>query len=107
MGKQRAQITEIPAFASAEEERDWWDEHGDDVDFSVFPIENMTFDIQPRRRKTRVVTLRMAPELVARYQELAAERGMGYQTLMHEVLGRWEPPGPATPRSRKARERVV
>jgi len=49
----------------------------------------MTFDIKPRRAKSRVVTIRMEPELLDRYEELARTRDMTPTGLMREVLDRW------------------
>lgn len=86
MGKK---ITHIPEFASAAEERAWWAEHGANVDLDAFPVETMTFDIKPRRAKSRVVTIRMEPELLDRYEALAQARDMTITGLMREVLDRW------------------
>lgn len=85
-------ITEIPEFASEEEERSWWEAHHEQVDYAAFPTETLEFDIAPRGRRSQQVSLRMEPELVERYRALAAERNMGYQTLMLEVLHAWRPP---------------
>jgi hypothetical protein len=91
MASRRAKITEVPEFASREDELAWWDEHGADVDLDAFPIEPMTFDVPAKQRRSRQITLRVEPDLVERYRLLAEERNMGYQTLMLEVLHAWKP----------------
>jgi hypothetical protein len=94
MASKRAKVTEVPEFASREEELAWWDEHGAEVDLEAFPIEPMTFDVPARQPRSRQITLRVEPALVERYRLLAEERNMGYQTLMLEVLHAWKPRAP-------------
>jgi len=83
-------ITEIPEFSSEEEERQWLDTHGRDLDLSAFPAVDMTFDIEPRRTKDRVITIRMEQDLADQYRQQAAIRNMTPTALMREVLQKWQ-----------------
>jgi predicted DNA binding CopG/RHH family protein len=93
MPRVKPRITDIPTFANEDEERAWWEEHHAEVDYGAFPTETLTFDIAPRQRRSKSISLRVEPELVERYRTLAAERGMGYQSLMLKVLHAWKPKG--------------
>ncbi len=91
MPAKKQRITEIPAFATEDEERAWWDAHGRDVHLDAFESVQVQFDIRPRPRRSARLTLRLEPETIARYREVAAEMGMGYTSLMAEVLAQWQP----------------
>ena len=89
--KAKGSITELPEFSSPQEEREWWDKHHDEIDYEALPIETFVFDVEPPSRRKKPVTIRMDPALIERYKRIASKKGMGYQTLMHEVLSRWHP----------------
>lgn len=91
MPEERPRITEIPDFASDAEEREWWDEHGADVDPDAFETVHMYFDIQPRGPRSKRLTLRLRPETIDRYRQIADDMGIGYTSLMVEVLDKWRP----------------
>ncbi len=84
-------ITELAEFASENEEREWWAEHHREVAWDLLPTETFEFDVPPTEKRSRSVRLRMEPALVERYRVEAARLGMGYQTLMREVLSRRRP----------------
>jgi len=82
--------TEAPEFASIEEERAWWDEHGRELDLDALPVVDITFEVRPRARLTEQITLRMSPGLMAAYRARAERRGMTASELMRQVLTEWE-----------------
>lgn len=85
----RRKAVDIPEFASPEDERVWWAEHDAEIDWDALPVETFDFDVTPPQKRTKTVTLRMEPALVNQLKALAEKRGMGYQTLMREVLTAW------------------
>jgi predicted DNA binding CopG/RHH family protein len=74
----------IPNFESEDEEFEFWETHDPEEYFEETPIEDIVLNIKPPPMKA--VTLRMAPSLVAKLKETAAEYGVGYQTLARELL---------------------
>ena len=83
---------EVPSFASEKEEQAWWEEH----DVSEELVE--TFEAIPEgklppprgqsvtRPRKAPVSVRMEEDLVVRLKELAAIKGMGYQTLLRQFV---------------------
>ena len=74
----------IPQFASEDEEMDFWATHDPEEYFEETPVEDIVLAIKPPPMKA--VTLRMEPSLVAQLKEIAAEYGVGYQSLARELL---------------------
>ena len=87
---------EIPDFASEAEEADWWDAHPE-----VLAERFQTAKLEGRVRRlsqtslpgaSETVTIRIPGSELSRARELAAKRGLRYQTylkmLLHEALKR-------------------
>ena len=74
----------IPHFESEDEEMDFWATHDPEEYFEETPIKDIVLAIKPPPKKA--VTLRMEPSLVAKLKEVAAEYGVGYQSLARELL---------------------
>ncbi|MGH9786001.1 MAG: hypothetical protein ACRD88_17660 [Terriglobia bacterium] len=83
----------LPRFAAKAEEAKWWDDHMDLVAANL--IEGIKTGAAhkggPRRviqerRQSKNITIRVALADIERARTLAAERGIGYQTLMKMLL---------------------
>ncbi|MDP2905140.1 MAG: CopG family antitoxin [Candidatus Omnitrophota bacterium] len=71
-------MNKIPKFKSLEEERKFWDTH----DSTEFLDELKPAKIKFVRPKKKLVSLRLDTPQLACLKEIAAERGIGYLTLM-------------------------
>ncbi|MHB2019517.1 MAG: CopG family antitoxin [Candidatus Xenobia bacterium] len=72
-------------FESDEAEEAFWDVHSPDQ----FPSNQVRLKLRGRPVapvKRERISMMIHPNLKARLEELAAKRGVGYQTLMHEYL---------------------
>ena len=84
----------IPAFATEEEEALWWDAHPDAITDRFIAAKKQ--DGVRRLSQTNLpgasetVTIRIPPDELIRARDLAAKRGLRYQTyikmLLHEAL---------------------
>lgn len=90
-----------PKFKSEAEEAAWWDSHPELVlrafqrAYGKRAVERvLTGKPAPKRSPTTTVTIRLPVEDVERARRLAADKGLGYQTLvkslLHEALSREE-----------------
>lgn len=91
----------LPDFKTETEEADWLAKHQDDLDayFDVLPANPVPLaerlNLPPRPRSvTKLISLRLSEEDLARAAALASKKGIGYQTLLkmliHEALEREE-----------------
>ena len=75
----------IPDFADDDEEEDFWDSHSP----SQFPLRSIRVNGRGRPqlalRKQRI-TIMLNPQLKEHLVVLAAQRGVGYQTLIQDFL---------------------
>jgi len=80
--------SDVPAFASEDEERSYWDGHslGDALldQMEQAPIE----EVLERRsgQRSAVVVLRLAPTIVKRAKSLARKRGMTYRAMLEQFV---------------------
>lgn len=73
-------MAKTPKFATLQEEADFWDTH-DSTDYLDDTTEvDITF-VDARPRKTQI-SLRLDPHTIAQLKTIAAQRGVGYQTLI-------------------------
>lgn len=75
----------IPDFSSEAEEEAFWDVHR----VSQFPMHPARVGVRGRPTaavKREKITMMLNPNLKARLQKLAKERGVGYQSLIQEFL---------------------
>jgi len=96
MQKKRKEIKswdEVPSFASEKEERAWWDEHEISEELlETFEPRSKRGNLPPPRERiiTRPrkgsVSVRMENDLVNRLKDLAAIKGIGYQTLLRQFV---------------------
>jgi hypothetical protein len=76
--------SEIPEFASEEEEVAFWDTHSfgpgmcDHDNSDPDPL----LDAIPKRPRTRPVPIPIDDDTMARLKRLAARKGIGYQTML-------------------------
>ncbi len=77
---------EIPAFATEQEEADFWATHslGMGVLEQMQPIP--PGELPPPRPRTKPVAIRFDPDVLRRLQALARKKGKGYQTLLKEFV---------------------
>ncbi len=86
--------TRIPAFKSEKEEAEWWDAHPEVITelFLKAKKKGKIKRLPAVRGATRPVTIRMPIGDIDAAQELAAKRGLPYQTyikgLLHQALER-------------------
>ena len=73
-------MAKIPEFASLEEESEFWDTH-DFTDYldNTTAVEVTFVDARPRKTQ---ISLRLDPQTIAQLKTIAAQRGVGYQTLI-------------------------
>ncbi len=80
----------VPRFKNEAEEAAWWDAHPEIVTKAF----EHALKRSPSRPPTKTVTIRLPLYDVARARRLAAQKGLGYQTLvktlLHEALQREE-----------------
>ena len=83
----------VPRFRTETEEAKWWDDHMDLVAANL--IEGIKLGSAQRggplrviqeRRQSKNITIRVALADIERARTLAAQRGIGYQTLMKMLL---------------------
>jgi len=83
----------VPRFRTETEEAKWWDEHMDLVAANL--IEGIKTGVAQRggprrvieeRRPSKNITIRVALADIERARALAAQKGIGYQTLMKMLL---------------------
>ncbi len=77
---------DIPAFASEEEEAQFWSEHelGDSMLEDMQPL--AADALPPPRTPARPVSVRFEAQLLSRLRALALRRGMRYQTLLKQFV---------------------
>ncbi len=73
-----AATSRIPAFATREEEAEFWDTH----DTTDFEDEMVPVKVKVAKHLSEGVTVRLDSRTVARLRELAAAKGLGPSTLM-------------------------
>ena len=85
-------IRNAPKFRSEAEEARWWEEISDAV--FDFAVEHGLKGKRPARGVARPTSIRLRPEDIERARQLAARRGLAYQTylkmLLHEALEKEE-----------------
>jgi hypothetical protein len=83
----------VPRFRNETEEAKWWDDHMDLVAANL--IEGIKTGVVQRggprrviqeRRESKNITIRVAIADIERARALAAEKGIGYQTLIKMLL---------------------
>ena len=78
----------VPKFKNEAEEATWWDAHPEIIDKAFA----QAFPRKKQRPPTKSVTIRLSVHDMVRAQRLAAQKGLGYQTLvktlLHEALNR-------------------
>jgi len=81
----------IPKFRSEKEEAEWWDAHPG-VATRLLRQALKEGTVQRRPGATRIVTIRIPVGDLESAQQLAAEKGLPYQTymkmLLHQALAR-------------------
>jgi len=84
----------VPRFRSEKEEAEWWDAHPEVITalFLKAKKEGKIKRLPSVRGATKSVTIRLGISDVETAQELAAQRGLPYQTyikaLLHQALER-------------------
>jgi predicted DNA binding CopG/RHH family protein len=68
----------IPDFKSDEEAAEWWDTH----DSTEYEHDTEPVEVSFPRPKLKQVCLRLHPTQIDRLKEIAASKGIGYQTLL-------------------------
>lgn len=93
-GKRTPQVNlRVPKFKTEAEEAAWWDAHPEII---TKAFQHAFGRKSSKRPPTKMVSIRLPVEDVARARRLAAQKGLGYQTLvktlLHEALNREERP---------------
>lgn len=78
MKKPTKEDERIPEFSSHEEEAAWFDTHDIGDYLSEFEI----VEAQVERNLTKTLNVRLAPEIFAKLQQEADEKGVGTSTLV-------------------------
>lgn len=73
---------EIPAFASEDEERSFWD-HNDPSEYFTEPADVI---VRLRSARKKMVSVRIDEALYDELKDVAARNGLPYQRLMRELL---------------------
>jgi predicted DNA binding CopG/RHH family protein len=69
----------IPDFKSDEEAAEFWDTHSlADYWDDTQPAEDVEFRLRPLKQ----ISLRLAPGQIERLKQIAARKGIGYQTML-------------------------
>jgi predicted DNA binding CopG/RHH family protein len=80
----------IPRFANEAEEAAWWDSHRSDVEAEIrrrMRRKPLTLaGLLKKEKPSQPITLRIAKEDLETARQLAAERGLGYQTYIKMLL---------------------
>lgn len=81
-------LEDIPAFANESDEADYWDRHtlGPGLLAGMKPAHPETPTL--RRQRATSIAIRLDTALITRLRALAALRGIGYQTLLKELVAR-------------------
>ena len=83
----------VPQFRTEAEEAKWWDDHMGSVAANL--VEGIKTGsarqggprrVMQERRESKNITIRVAVADIERARDLAAQRGVGYQTLMKMLL---------------------
>lgn len=77
--------TAIPKFRTEKEEAEWWDAHPQ-VATRLLKNALKQGTVQRRPAQTRIVTIRIPVHDLEAAQELAARKGLPYQTYMKMLL---------------------
>lgn len=77
-------VSEIPAFQSETEERDFWSTHSFGHGFLEQPTS--LDDLPAPRARTRPVSMRFDESTIQRLRTLAEKRHKGYQSLAREFI---------------------
>jgi len=72
----------LPAFASEDEERAFWDEH-DPLEYFTEPADVV---VKLKKQKKRMVSVRIDEALHAELKSLGERHGLPYQKIMRELL---------------------
>jgi predicted DNA binding CopG/RHH family protein len=77
-GNKNAKPSRIPAFASREEEAEFWDTHSTaDYEDEFKPVK-----VRVAKNLSHGMTIRLDPDTLREVRELAQEKGMGPTTLI-------------------------
>jgi predicted DNA binding CopG/RHH family protein len=79
----KSRVREIPAFASLEEEFEFWESH-EPEEFEDGVADDIVLAIKPRRKVA--ITLRLDESLLAEIRKIAQEEDMPYQTLTRALI---------------------
>jgi len=79
----KGRTQEIPAFASVDEEFEFWETH-EPEEFEDGPADDLILAIRPRRKVA--VTLRLDEGLLAEIRKIAREENVPYQTLTRALI---------------------
>ncbi|MBV9173412.1 MAG: hypothetical protein JOZ81_25390 [Chloroflexi bacterium] len=79
---------DIPAFRSEAEERAYWETHtvGNGMLQRLRPAREVDPRLPPPRLASSSVTIRLNADVLHRLRRLAAQRGIGYQTLLKQFV---------------------
>lgn len=80
--RKQAQAKTLPALATEDQERRFWDEH----DPSEYFTEPADLIVQLKSARKRMVSVRIDEALHDELKAVAAEHGLPYQRLMRELL---------------------
>ena len=73
-------MSSLPKFANEQEEAEFWDSH-DATEFlaETEPVEVTFSDARPTKKQ---ISLRLDPDVITTLKTIAAQKGVGYQTLI-------------------------
>lgn len=79
---------DIPAFRDEAEERAYWETHtlGSGMLQRLRPAREVDPRLPPPRMPSSSVTIRLNADVLHRLRRLAAQRGIGYQTLLKQFV---------------------
>jgi predicted DNA binding CopG/RHH family protein len=80
--RKQAETKTLPAFATEDQERRFWDEH----DPSEYFTEPADLIVQLKSARKRMVSVRIDEALHDELKAVAASHGLPYQRLMRELL---------------------
>ncbi|CAM4039879.1 BrnA antitoxin family protein [Paenibacillus alkaliterrae] len=75
---------EIPTNMTDEEAADFWATHT--MSSELLEASTIEDDLPRRNGRTKTISIRLEHDLLERIQEVAAQKHMGYQTLMKQFL---------------------
>ena len=88
--KEIQSMSEVPDFATDEEEHEFWATHSIGDGVSVTPRELSDQPLPPPREHTvesKRISLSLEQDTIKRLKRLARKKGMGYQTLLKSFVG--------------------